>query len=827
MNNENDILNDESEIEKFNSEIEEDEKIVEELNKKIEEDERRIESYESKIQELENTLSDLESKNEIDGISDETKEKIAEVRNTVTEKIKEINLQKNELINKINETKELIAPKPELLPVTEAPEITEIPEVPINPPVADSLNIPQKKFNYAVLEKEGKIKEIEFKIKDCEFKIKDCEFKIKDCERLIQERDGKVNESNEKIDEKIRVLEEKRSRFEDTANNIDEKMDGDNINDATRERLEEMRDEIQEKIDGIQEKIDELEDKKCEEEDRINDKIDEYNDKIDELNDAIDNMNEEIDGIREEIEEIENNTVDEDIINQLKNLPGFINFNTSTEVNIPRAPEVNISKINVRIPEAVSPEENAERLERRRKRREHGYNINFCEGAKIDSFCCQHNDDERAEYLIDDDPDLKTKWCADARHVFQPHWAIVDFGEVKKFNYVKMVKCSEGYSHRNDTGDTNRDASAWHFEVSNDRDNWIEFNRETNEKSAIYKKGFEPVSGRYVKLSVDAGGSNPENHYHEVTLHDLQIGTCDESGNIINFCKNAKCDYCCGDNERSLIDGSLKTKWYVQSKYNHDKRMSDPHWIIIDFGEAKTFNHLRLIKASEGNGNQGDKGNKRMDASAWRFEISDNKINWKEFNRETNDQSSIYIKTFEPQTGRYVRLWVDAAESDPRNKNAHVRLYDLRIELIEDKANDSTVSFDDIIAIAPFAKKETLDKLVDKLIETDNFGKIKEIAKFLSKEAIDKLALKASGKGDFNTVKTLAPYLSQEALEIIAEDLDGDEDFEKIKALAPFLSKEVLVRRITSSGKVDMKRLKSLAPFLGPDWIDEIISKML
>jgi hypothetical protein len=304
----------------------------------------------------------------------------------------------------------------------------------------------------------------------------------------------------------------------------------------------------------------------------------------------------------------------------------------------------------------------------------------------------------------------------------------------------------------------------------------------------------------------------------------------DETGedieDLIN--KKTKIDSCNhfnsgGERPEHLLNDHRGQKWCATRR--HFDRIELPHWVIIDFGESKTFNHLRMVKASEGEDGR-DRGQKRCDMSAWRMEASEDKQNWTEFNKETHDQSSIYIKTFEPVTGRYVRLLVDAAEADPKNKHGHVRIYDLRIEMLSEKFEDKIVTFDDIIAIAPFAKKETLDKLADKLTDIDNFAKLKEVGKFLSPEAINKLILKAFEKDDFNAIFALAPYAPKETIEKIALDLDSELEFDKIKALSPHLGKEAIAGIIISGGKLDMRKLRELAPFLGSALIDEIVQRM-
>jgi hypothetical protein len=628
---------------------------------------------------------------------------------------------------------------------------------------------------------------------------------------VMSEHDRKIREFEEKIvalEQEYSAFENKYSRLEGTYGTIESKMDG-NINEATRERLEEMLDEVQERMDETQEKMDETQEK--------------------------------MDEVNEEREEYENEYVDEDIISEIKNLPGFDNnfekFEGSKDFETHNAPqEINIDIID-EMSEKYAEISSEQREQRRRYRRESKHNVNFCSGAKIDSFCC-HSAGENPEYMINDDG-LKTKWCATERHsteIAHPYWIIIDLGSVETFNYVQITKCSPGHSGWGDHGNKDLDMSAWRIEVCQnqlDKTNnvWKEFNRETNDKSSIYEKQFEPVAGRYIRLLIDAGEADPNHKHGHVRIHGFKVKMRDETGeDIADFTKKAKIESCShhnnGRNElpENILNDVMKQKWYAT--HRHFDRVDLPHWVIIDFGDSKTFNHLRMIKASEGE-HVSDRGRKHYDMSAWRMEASDDKENWTEFNKETHDQSSIYIKTFEqPVSGRYVRLLIDAAEADPKNKHGHVRIYDLRIEMLSEKFEDKVVTFDDIIAIAPFAKKETLDKLADKLTDIDNFAKLKEVGKFLSHEAITKLILKAFEKDDFNAIFALAPYAPKETIEKIALDLDSELEFDKIKALSPYLGKEAIAGIIISGGKLDMRKLRELAPFLGSALIDEIVQRM-
>lgn len=587
--------------------------------------------------------------------------------------------------------------------------------------------------------------------------------------------------------QQIQHLESEMERFEGTLQEIEARM-GEDITEATMEKLEEMSERVTEKIDSLQERIDELQEK--------------------------------IDESEEEYEHY----VDEDIIGQLSNLPGL-----GPEIKPSREPGTqDTCKIDVEVFREYERKyaniSQEERENRRNYRRQSRYNVNFCANATIDSFCCAHNNNERPENLIDDDYGLKTKWCASKSHItwsnMDPHWVIIDLGSEETFNYVQIIKASPG---KVDRWRHELDMAAWRIEVSHDKETWTEFNRETDDATDIYEKMFQHQQGRYVRLLIDAAEADPNNKAATVRIYQFTLKMIDTNGKERNITARAHIDSFSSQNSsemaKNILNDNMRRKWCAG--VNNANRIALPHWVIIDFGASRTFNQLRMVKASGG----GEARHYNM--SAWRFEVSDDKQEWTEFNKETNDQSDIYVKTFEERTGRYIRLLVDAAERDPGNKNGHVRIYDLRIEMAETDTSDNTVTFDDIIDIAPFAKRETVDKLVEKLakIERLDFSKIQAVSQYLTENAVDKLISEAFERDDFSAIFALAPHASKGAVEKIALTMDSTVELDKIKALTPFLGKEAIAGILISSGQLTMSNLRALAPILGSELIDELLRK--
>ena len=307
----------------MSEDITNDEKIVAELLEERGKYEDKLKNQEEKMGELQSTLRDLEQKAKMDDISDSTKEKVEEVISQVKDRIGEFEPRIEDLRGKIKKIDETLAPDPE-----EKPEV----------------------------EKNGEMTEHEKKILELKARISQ-----KETERSALEAQKAAAENSEfiySIDAQIQLVEQQKERLGQTARQIDEKIGDSGINEATRERLEEMRDEVCDKIDELDDKIDELRDKKEEYTDQINDKIDELNDEIAELGD-------EIAEIEEEIEQA-NSTVDENVINEVKKSTGFddlgsfINRITETvsnalanikipEINIPPIPEIKIPTFDAKI----------------------------------------------------------------------------------------------------------------------------------------------------------------------------------------------------------------------------------------------------------------------------------------------------------------------------------------------------------------------------------------------------------------------------------------------------------------------------------------------
>ncbi|MCL2096591.1 MAG: discoidin domain-containing protein [Oscillospiraceae bacterium] len=134
---------------------------------------------------------------------------------------------------------------------------------------------------------------------------------------------------------------------------------------------------------------------------------------------------------------------------------------------------------------------------------------------------------------------------------------------------------------------------------------------------------------------------------------------------------------CCPYGENSpynLVDRdiNLESKWLCPPNAS-----GEPHWITLDFETEKTFDSVRLIKASQG---AEDFGRTELNAGGFYFEVSSDKQNWVKITEETDDYSDIFDRSFPPVSARYLKLTVIQPERDENSgETGSVRLYDLKV----------------------------------------------------------------------------------------------------------------------------------------------------
>ena len=106
---------------------------------------------------------------------------------------------------------------------------------------------------------------------------------------------------------------------------------------------------------------------------------------------------------------------------------------------------------------------------------------------------------------------------------------------------------------------------------------------------------------------------------------------------------------------------------------------------------------------------------------------------------------------------------------------------------------EGSISFSTLIGLAPFMDRDTLDKLADKLVETD-FKKLSGIAPFLSKSTLDKIVEKILQKENvkISHIIGIAPFLSKSTVQKIIDFGVKTGKTNELIALAPFAGGDML-----------------------------------
>ena len=104
----------------------------------------------------------------------------------------------------------------------------------------------------------------------------------------------------------------------------------------------------------------------------------------------------------------------------------------------------------------------------------------------------------------------------------------------------------------------------------------------------------------------------------------------------------------------------------------------------------------------------------------------------------------------------------------------------------------------DIVAMAPFASEETLDRLVRDLDTAADCKKIVSLAPFLSGETVDRMVKKAVEESemdiDWNFLAKIAPFC--DSLDDVLANCQKQFTLKELLPLAPFLEEETIDRLI-------------------------------
>jgi len=113
-----------------------------------------------------------------------------------------------------------------------------------------------------------------------------------------------------------------------------------------------------------------------------------------------------------------------------------------------------------------------------------------------------------------------------------------------------------------------------------------------------------------------------------------------------------------------------------------------------------------------------------------------------------------------------------------------------------DESASPPYDWNEIIGLAPFASRETLDRLIDDHIEDCSADHIAALAPFLSHATLDRLIRSNLDHADWDEILSLAPFASRDTLDALVASCEASCDRSHLTALAPFLSHATLDRLI-------------------------------
>ena len=143
-------------------------------------------------------------------------------------------------------------------------------------------------------------------------------------------------------------------------------------------------------------------------------------------------------------------------------------------------------------------------------------------------------------------------------------------------------------------------------------------------------------------------------------------------------------------------------------------------------------------------------------------------------------------------------------------------------------ADSAAYDWNEIIALAPFASRETLDRLADQCEINCDRGHILDLAPFLGRDTLDRLIRKSSDCADWDFITSLAPFASRDTLDALVSQCEADCDRTHITDLAPFVGRDTIDRLIRkSSDCADWDFITSLAPFASHETLDRLVQEAL
>ena len=126
---------------------------------------------------------------------------------------------------------------------------------------------------------------------------------------------------------------------------------------------------------------------------------------------------------------------------------------------------------------------------------------------------------------------------------------------------------------------------------------------------------------------------------------------------------------------------------------------------------------------------------------------------------------------------------------------------------IESKVNETigkggNIPFSVLVELAPFMDSDTLGKIAEEIAEVD-FEKLDEIIPFIDRQTMDRIIDKCIQRGDMDVdnIMLLAPFLPKASIQKLVQYLVEHNRAEELVELAPFMSKDMFTSLRTGMWK--------------------------
>ncbi len=243
-----------------------------------------------------------------------------------------------------------------------------------------------------------------------------------------------------------------------------------------------------------------------------------------------------------------------------------------------------------------------------------------------------------------------SRWISNGETEF-PHWIEIDLKGTYNIFWLSFYTGDKGY---------NKPISDFEFMYWDiETEEWRTALSVTENSSAVYHNGFEPVLTNKVKLNVTKASDN------FVRLYEIEVFGAEHKKPIpenlaLNKAVQTSSTHAKGKNPGELaVDGKSNTQWVTASE-------EVPEWIEIDLGASYVINRMKLAigkKKKEGYF-------KEFDFQYWDGE------KWVEIFKKEGNTNKTYEHAFDEVTTQKVRLNITAKSTAVRLQEIQVYGYD-------------------------------------------------------------------------------------------------------------------------------------------------------